>query len=531
MHNAAMNWGAIASIGVVGGGTAGYFAALSLKRSFPELRVAVIESPDIPVIGVGEATTTLMAPFLHAELGLDIVELWEAVKPTFKLGIRFEWGLPQPDYSFAFPFGEADPIRAAAIDGELTRQSLNALLMHERRGPVVRGPDAQELSLLGSLKFAYHLDNAPFVGFLAKSAAERGIEHVPMTIEEVRLSPDGQRVASLVGRDRQVSYDFYVDASGFRSRLMEQTLRSPFQSYASSLFCDRAIVATAPLQGGIGPYTTAETMNAGWCWNIPMRDENHRGYVHSSAFISEDEALAELRAKNPGLGEPWTVKFRSGRHAEFWKGNVAAVGNAYGFVEPLESTALHMVIIELAYLRAGLARAADPAALARFVEYANRSVGGHWDYLRWFLALHYKYNRRLETPFWQAARNDVDASGFDDLVRRVREDGPSMDLQAPHTPFDPAFGLSGVMTLLLGQHVSHGAKAPSAAQREAFEQTNAGHQKVLRWALPHAECLEILERNPRHLREFVSSPRSWCTGLKERIVVPGDAQQPAHLGG
>ncbi len=521
----------ITSIGVIGGGTAGYFAALSLKRAFPALRVAVVESLDIPIIGVGEATTTLMPPFLHAELGLDIVELWKAVKPTFKLGIRFEWGLPQPDYAFAFPFGEADPITAAALDGDLTRQSLTSLLMQQGRGPMVRGPDAQELSLLGSLKFAYHLDNAPFVRFLAKAAAERGIEHVPMTIEEVRLSADGQRVTSLVGRDRQVSFDFYVDASGFRSRVMEQALGSDFQSYAPSLFCDRAIVASVPQQGAIAPYTTAETMNAGWCWSIPVRGENHRGYVHSSAFISEDEALAEMRAKNPGLGEAKTVRFRSGRHADFWKGNVAAVGNAYGFVEPLESTALHMVIIELAYLRAGIARANEPAALSKYVEYANRNVGAHWDSLRWFLALHYKHNRRLDTPFWRAARNDVDASGLDELVGWVQKEGPSVSLEGRRfTPQDPTFGLSGLMTMLLGQHVPHAGKPPDATTREAFEATHAGHQKVLRWALPHAECLELLEREPRHLRAFVTSERSWCSGPKERMQVPVDAEQPASLG-
>ena len=106
-----------------------------------------------------------------------------------------------------------------------------------------------------------------------------------------------------------------------------------------------------------------------------------------------------------------------------------------------------------------------------------------------------------------------------------------MQLRAQHSRFDPAFGLSGIMTLLLGQQVSHGGKAPSAAQREAFEQTYAGNQRVLRWALPQAECLQILERDPRHLREFVSSPNSWCTGSKERIVVPAEASHSAHLGG
>lgn len=527
MQNARVN---ISSVGVIGGGTSGYFAALSLKRAFPHLRVALIESPDIPIIGVGEATTTLMPPFLHVELGLDIVELWEAVKPTFKLGIRFEWGLPPPEYYFSFPFGDADPITAAALDGELRRQSLISLLMHEQRGPVVRGPDGQDLSLLGSLKFAYHLDNAPFVRFLAAAARARGIEHVSMTIEHVRLSPDGTRVASLMGRERQVSYDFYVDASGFRSRVLEQSLGSPFQSYASSLFCDRAIVAAVPQHDGIHPYTTAETMNAGWCWRIPVRGEDHRGYVYSSAHLSEDEALAELRAKNPGLGEPSVVRFRSGRHADFWKGNVVAVGNAYGFVEPLESTALHMVIIELAYLRAGLSRAGDPAALARFVPYANQNVGGHWDYLRWFLALHYKYNRRLDTPFWRAARNDVDCSGFDELVASVREQGPTLTLAGSRfTHRDPAFGLSGIMTMLVGQHFPHLGKPPTSPAREAFEKRHAANEKVLRWALPQAECLEVLRREPRHLQDFVSSPRSWCSGPKERMLVPTDIDAPAQL--
>src|SRR5262249_11227469 len=160
--------------------------------------------------------------------------------------------------------------------------------------------------------------------------------------------------------------DLYVDASGFRSLLLEKFLGSPFESYASSLFCDRAIVAAVPQTRAIHPYTTAETMAAGWCWRIPVGGEDHRGYVHASAFLDEDAAVAEMARANPGMGEVRVVRFRSGRHRDLWLKNVVAVGNAYGFVEPLESTALHMVIVEVGYLLQGIESMVDPGAHQRY---------------------------------------------------------------------------------------------------------------------------------------------------------------------
>jgi tryptophan halogenase len=509
----------IASIGVVGGGTAGYFAALALKRAFPDVAITIIESPRIPIIGVGEATTTLMPPFLHAELGLDIVELWNAVRPTFKLGIHFDWGEPAP-YAFAYPFGDAEPAVAAAIDGDLARQSLSSLLMRDRCGPIVRA-DGAIVSLLEHTKLAYHLDNAPFVRFLASAARARGIAHVAMTIDDVRVRADGN-VDALVGDGREVRCDFYVDASGFGSRLLERALGTPFTSYASSLFCDRAIVATVPRHGAIDPYTTAETMDAGWCWRIPVALEDHRGYVHASSAISEDAAIAEMRAKNPGMAEPWTVRFRSGRHTDFWRGNVAAIGNAYAFVEPLESTALHMVIVEIAYLRAGLAKWSDVDARTRFVARANASVGAHWDHLRWFLAVHYKFNRRLDTPFWRAAREGVDIGELAHAIARYEEEGPAVAREGGFLRDDPTFGATGLVTMLLGQRVPHRGPVPSRAAIDAFERTSAEQMRTLRSALPHAECLEVLGAMPELLRAFASSPRSWCAGDRERLRVRDD---------
>lgn len=511
--------------GVIGGGTAGYFAALAIKRRFPHLDVTIVESSDIPIIGVGEATTTLMPPFLHHDLGLDIVELFHEVKPTFKMGIKFEWGLPRDSW-FGYPFGPAEPVDAQAIDGHLRSQSLTSMLMAEDRAPVVRSPDNEIHSLLPSLKFAYHLDNAPFVAYLAKAANRAGIAHIDANIDEAVVDERGHVRSLRAKYGREFSFDFYIDATGFRSFLIEKVLKSPFLSYASTLFCDTAVVATVPQNGPIRPYTTAETMDAGWCWRIPVEGEDHRGYVHSSAFLNIDQATDEMRSKNPGMGDPWIVRFRSGRHRDFWLGNVVAMGNAYGFVEPLESTALHMVIIEIAYLLEGIEALWNPARDASFLQRASQAVGAHWDYLRWFLGVHYKFNRRFDTPFWQAARADVDVQGFLQLLDRFEREGPWL-MRAGHRfeVSDPAFGYSGLMMLLLGQKAPCPALVANTSE-SAWRAQIEKYQGIVKRALPQAEALQALRDNPELLRRFSRGPGSWCGRDEERFSVAQSLKLP-----
>lgn len=504
------------TVGVIGGGTAGYFAAIALKRRFPDLDVTVVESHTIPIIGVGEATTTLMPPFLHAQLGIDVLDLYREVRPTWKLGIRFDWGLPG-DYFFTYPFGESNPIEAHVFDGDIRTQSLTSLLMAEDKGPIFLDAAGQPESLLPRLKFAYHLDNAPFVRFLAKHAARLGVRHLDAIIDEAVTSPDGERVERLRLREGgELRFDLYIDASGFRSLLVGKTLGSPFESYASTLFCDTAVVAEVPQRRGVAPYTLAQSMECGWCWKIAVEGEDHRGYVFSSAFLSEGEAIDEMRAKNPGMAEPRIVRFRSGRHRDFWKGNVIAIGNAYGFVEPLESTALHMVIVELAYVIGCLA-AAEGGESEPDRAFANKGVAGHWDYLRWFLGLHYKFNRRFDNRFWRTCREEVNVSGAQDAIDHFRKHGPWTKTNGPHFQSgDPAFGYSGVMILLLGQKVE--GPVTTAVKREHWEARLAAQRRLVARALPQADCLALLRERPDLLLEFATSPASWCQGDAEAVA-------------
>lgn len=523
--DSAVGGGRVRRIGVVGGGTAGYFAALALKKAFPQVHVCVVESSSIPIIGVGEATTTLMPPFLHAQLGIDPVELYDDVAPTWKLGIRFDWGPPHAE-PFAYPFGPAWPLEAHACDGHLRDQSFTAMLMARDLSPLLRRSDGGYQSLLPWLKFAYHLDNRRFVAFLAKQLRRAGIEQIDAVVDAVRCSADGREVEALHTRDgRALQFDLYVDASGFRSLLMGEALETPFIDYSSSLFCDTAIVAEMPHDGLVRPYTQAETMDAGWCWRIPVVGEDHRGYVFSSQFLSLDQAEAEMRAKNPRMGKPWVVRFRSGRHREFWRGNVAAVGNAYGFVEPLESTALHMVIIELAYLIGGLGAAGDQA---RPAAHANHHIGGHWDYLRWFLATHYRFNQRLQTPFWQTCRREVDVSGLEEYLKDFSTLGPWRERQGlvyPHR--DPAFSYEGLMILLLGQQVAYPRPTQVRPCAEWRALTQARRDLASR-ALPQAEALAVLRQEPGLLRRLLTEPGSWVTSGEELLRVRPELGETVH---
>ncbi|ONI77922.1 hypothetical protein ALI144C_31475 [Actinosynnema sp. ALI-1.44] len=503
---------AIRRIGVIGGGTAGYLTALALKAKRPWLDVTLVESRQIPIIGVGEATVSYLTLFLHHYLDIDAEELYRCVQPTWKLGIRFDWG-PHPD-GFMGPFDwSADSVGllgALAATGNINGSTLGSAMMVADRTAVF-DVDGRPVSLMKYLPFAYHLDNGRFVSFLTDLARRRGVHHVEATLADVVVS--GAEWVDHVRTDdgRELRFDMYVDCTGFRSRLLGQALGTPFTSFASSLFTDSAVTGNIDHGGHLRPYTQATTMNAGWCWRIPTRESDHRGYVYSSAAISDQEAADEFARRYPGVDGLRQVRFRSGRHEKSWRGNVMGIGNAYGFVEPLESTGLLMIAVAVHSLVSTLPGSwSEPSPR----ELVNAGLGQQWNAIRWLLAIHYRFNTRLDTPFWKEVRATADVSGFDTLLEVYAGGAPLSQrhvlVQDVLNRIAPTFfGLFGIDYLLLGQQVPT-RRMPLAEPIERWHARKHAADALVAAALPHREALDAFDAHPELNKQLLEDTDSWA---------------------
>jgi tryptophan halogenase len=502
-------------IGIVGGGTAGFLTALALRAKLPHLEITLIESKDIPIIGVGEATTGHLVPFLHLYCKIDVHEFYREVRPTWKQGIKFEWGTPDGSH-FQAPFdwdsNNVGVLGSLAYDGNPNAMTLEALLMEHDASPIVEGADGL-VSLLPHVPFGYHLENRRLVAYLHKVALARGIAHLDRKITDIALTPDGQDIDHLVtDRGENLAFDLYFDCTGFRSLLLEHKLGSPFLSYAGSLFTDRALTFSTPHGGRIKPYTTATTMNSGWTWTIPHDERDNHGYVFSSAHCTPEEAHREARARWPSMGEVQDiVRFRSGRHADAWKGNVIAVGNAHGFVEPLESSGLLMICLTIQKMIAVFPRSKRDSSPRQIL---NAFLASRWDGLRWFLAIHYKFNRRLDTPFWQAARADTDVSGGEALLRAFQDCAP-LGAHGPETMqlfnennVPVFFGLQGWDCLLIGQGVPARAWSPTEPH-EAWQRRKQAAMDIVARAVTHTRALELCRERPELLEDQLHHRDGW----------------------
>ena len=455
----------IQRIGVIGGGTAGYLTALGLKKHFPKTTVELIESSKIPVIGVGEASTPYLGHYLHNILEIDLKEFYESARPTWKLGIRFDWG-KSPDNIFNYPFGKTSLGKASQISGNLNRSSPASLLMDDKRFPIFKNDLTSKGSITTGLynyKFAYHLDNRRVVQFLQNKANDFGIVRKDEMISTIETDEHGESVKAIKTEKGEIlKYDIYFDCTGFRSLLLGKTLNSTFISYDQSLFADSAVTGHCPLEEQIAPYTFSRVMNHGWCWDIPTQKERHIGYVFSSEFCDEVEAKHELISRFKDVSNISVLRFSSGRRSHFWKGNVVGIGNSHAFVEPLESTGLHMIVQSIiTVINAIKLKNKIPEDITS----VNNLINNQWDYLRWFLAMHYKFQGKSSTPFWLACRNQTDISGIQDLIDIFSNRGLLTEL-SNNEKFvimeyikDPLFSLRGIDQILLGMGIEPGVKA------------------------------------------------------------------------
>ncbi|QJE96628.1 tryptophan halogenase family protein [Luteolibacter luteus] len=487
----------IRSVLVLGGGSAGLLAALTLKRMHPSLAVTVVHSSEIGTIGVGEGTTAVFPAHLFETLGISKEEFYTEAQPTWKQGIRFLWG-PRDEFFYDFEFqydqqfqGLPKPTGYYARM-ECTDLSQACALMQRNKAfttgplgkPVIKG------------QYAFHIENHRLVTCLETIARRNGVEFADDTLDRT-MAADGQVTALHFKSGEIRTADLYIDASGFRAELIGKALEEPFNSFSGSLFCDRAVIGGwERTDEPIAPYTTAETMDHGWCWQIEHETFINRGYVYSSQFVSDADAEAELLAKNPKISTtPRIVKFRSGRYERNWVGNVVAVGNASGFVEPLEATALAQIIYESRWLAESLRRTAGKPDDAMRASY-NRIVGIAWDEIRDFLAFHYKFNTRLETPFWKHCRENTSLGNYEDLYRLYRELGPNPALLAQALPARPnIYGVEGFLAMLVGMQVHYDRlHLASGGEMDTFNRHRQGIAAKAKNGLSVREALDAIRR-------------------------------------
>lgn len=485
---------------VLGAGSAGLLAALTLKRKLPMLEVEVIHSSKLGIIGVGEGTTPYVPAHVHGYLGLPEGPVFHAIQPVYKLGIRFTWGRRGHfDYTFSgqqydWRWQDLPRNNGFYTDEDAAAIDLSSALMEAGKALPGRPDGLPDVPPPGRM-LAWHIENRSFVAWLEAACRAEGIRFTDT--ELTSAEPDGAggiaRLHLADGTSREA--DLFLDASGFRSELLGGALGEPFDDYAGTLFCDRAVAGGWDRRDEpVLPYTVSDSMDSGWCWRIDHPDRVHRGYVFSSAHASDDEAAAALRAVAPEIREPRVIRFRSGRHRRGWVGNVVAIGNAAGFVEPLEATALMVICLQSRWLADGLIDS-ELVPTATMRELFNRLHRDTWDDIRDFLALHYRFNDRLDTPFWRRCRAETPLGKLDDLVAFYRENGPSSLCRGLLSGSTSAFGLEGYLALLCGLRVPHQRPhRTSMAELTTWENRRRQFRHVAAAGIGMAEALRQLDR-------------------------------------
>lgn len=389
---------------IAGGGTAGWMAAALLSHTLGKnLKIQLVESDDIPTVGVGEATIPPLLTF-HKMLGIDEREFLSEVNGTFKLGIAFEhWRHPGHEYIHSFGKAGQDAWASSflafwlagkhkGIDAEYGDYCKELLAAKRNRFAVLPN---------GGMNYAYHMDAGLYAAFLRRRSEKRGVERVEGTIREVNLNAENGHVDSLTLASGQVlEGDFFIDCTGFRGLLIEQALNAGFEDWSHWLPCDRAMAVQSAPVGEPVPYTRSMAHGAGWQWRIPLQSRVGNGIVYASRYMSDERAREHLLAnvEGPLKTDPKPIQFRTGTRRRHWVKNCLALGLASGFLEPLESTSIHLVQRSLVRF-VQLFPAAGVAAVD--VEEFNRQTQTEVERIRDFIILHYKVTQRDDTPFWR----------------------------------------------------------------------------------------------------------------------------------
>ncbi|RZA16840.1 MAG: tryptophan 7-halogenase [Lysobacteraceae bacterium] len=422
-----MSDGRIRRVVIAGGGTAGWVAAVALSHQFRDLLdITLVESDQIGTVGVGESTVPTIRTF-HKLLKIDEREFMSEVAASFKLSISFEDWL-RPGHRYFHPFGHTgmgtwstefhhfwlDSLRRG-MTSELGDYCLETVASRGNRFALLDRNDAgpQEWSTRWArspmspgrleVNYAYHFDAALYAAYMRRKCEGFGVTRVEGKIQEVRQHPESGFVQALVlDNGTVVEGDLFIDCTGGRAVLSEQTLKTGYEDWNQWLPCDRAVAWQTESNGPAVPYTRAIAHEAGWHWSIALQHRIGCGTVFSSAHMSDDEARARLVAANPArpLRDPWIIPFRTGRRRKAWNKNVVALGLASGFIEPLESTSIHLTISAVTrLLQLFPADGIDDSLVQRYNEVSRAEM----EHVRNFIIMHYHLNQRDE-PLWRDMR-------------------------------------------------------------------------------------------------------------------------------
>jgi tryptophan halogenase len=440
---------------ILGGGTAGWMAAIGCVSMLPrqQYRVTLVESEEIGIVGVGEATLPQMKNF-NDLIAIDEAEMMRATKATFKLGIEFvDWG--HVGSCYIHPFGIHGPpasglpfhhrwLRSLSVGCDWNIEDFSFAIAAARANRF-DFPATERPTINSTYSYAYHFDASLYAAYLREVAERRGTERIEGKVDDVEQDPASGDIRALVMESgERVEGDFFIDCSGFRSLLLGSRLNVAWEDWSKWLPCDRALAVPTERQDDLTPYTQSTAMEAGWRWRIPLQHRTGNGYVFSSSFTDEGKAADALLAKldSAPLADPRLLKFSAGRRKKSWQRNCVALGLASGFLEPLESTSIYLIQMAIMHL---LPLMPTGRPDQRLVDEFNRRMDVEYDRIRDFLILHYHLNKRDDAEIWRYCRNmDVP----DSLKRKIalfRHSGYIEDYR------DGLFNLPSWLSVFLGQ--------------------------------------------------------------------------------
>ena len=436
---------AIRSILVVGGGSAGWMTAAALSNALPKgCAITLVESEAIGTVGVGEATIPPIRTF-NAMLGIDEREFVKETQGSYKLGIEFvDWGALGTRYFHPFgPHGKPMDIRdvhqlwlqarSEGWAGEFDELSMAWNLARKGRFTI---PSADGRNVMSTFDYAFHFDAGRYARYLRGYAEKRGVTRVEGKISDVTLDGESGFVRSVALEDGQIlEAELFIDCSGFRGLLIEGALQAGYEDWTHWLPCDRAVaIPCSHGNGEFTPYTRSTAREAGWQWRIPLQHRVGNGYVYCSRFIDDDKAEQTLLANLDGeqLAEPNRLRFVTGMRRKFWYRNVIAIGLSSGFMEPLESTSLHLIQAGISKLLALFPdRSFDPMVREEY----NHIARTEFERIRDFLVLHYKLTTRDDSELWRYCRDmeipETLAFKIEHFRRYGRHIAREMDLFGP----------------------------------------------------------------------------------------------------